>query len=249
MGSNPTPGSHIMKRKYSRKLSTERRKNNRKIVTLSALSLTVIVILFLYGIPLVVRYTEFITNIRSSNTPFASNDQTPPSPPRLDLSSDYTNREEIDINGSSEPGSTVELRINNSQIEVLTNKEGRFSTTVTLTEGDNRIRAKARDAAGNESSSSDEINVIFDKTAPEVEITSPSDGSTYYGQTQKQITIQGNTESNARVTLNDRIVIVENDGTFRRQYTLSDGDNVLQIKVEDQAGNSTEIELKVIYSE
>lgn len=237
-----------MTRQYSRKQKVEEKKNVRKIVTFSIISVTLVALLLVFGIQLIVRYTDFISSLSNSNTPFSRNDQTPPTQPRIDLANEATNRETIDINGSSEPGSTVIIRNNNDEIEVLTNKEGRFSTSITLVKGANIIRAKARDAVGNESFLTNEITIVFDDEEPELEIIKPVDNAQFYGTTQKQLTVEGKTESNARVTINERVVVVDSTGHFAHQYSLSDGQNSFKIKVEDEAGNAIEKEIVVTYS-
>ncbi len=233
---------------YSRKEKIEEKKNIRKVIVFSILSVSLVAFLFVFGIQLVVRYTDFISSLSNSNTPFKKDDVTPPTQPRIELVSESTNRSKIDINGSSEPGSTVLIRKNNDEYEVLSNREGRFSLSVELNDGDNIIRAKSRDSAGNESILTEEIVIHFDNKEPELEIVKPGDNAEFYGQSQKQMTIEGRTESTARVSINEKVIIVDGNGHFHNQYSLSEGENTFKIKVQDEAGNATEREIKVIYN-
>ncbi|HCC08850.1 TPA: hypothetical protein DEP81_02600, partial [Candidatus Woesebacteria bacterium] len=118
--------------------------------------------------------------------------------------------------------------------------DGQFSFGVTLQDGINTFAATATDQSGNQSQKSDDHQITFDKKTPDLEITSPSDGSSYFGSNQRQITITGKTETDAKVTINDRIISVDDSGIFQYTTTLNEGSNTFNVKSTDQAGNTTE---------
>jgi len=59
---------------------------------------------------------------------------------------------------------------------------------------------------------------------------------------------EGKVEENAKVQINDRVVVVESDGTFSFVTTLSEGQNNFTVKAEDEARNKVEKNLKVTYA-
>lgn len=238
-----------MARGYSHRARTEEKKNIRKAFLLTILTVGLVAVILVFGIPLVVKYAGLITDIRKSSTPIEVDDTTPPPPPKIDPLPDFTNQTNIDINGSTEPGATVTISVNRNTTEILANKSGRFSSNVGLNDGDNTIFAYSKDAHGNESSKTENINIVFDNEPPDLSISSPENGSEFFGSRQRQMTISGSTEESSSVSINERFVVVAGDGSFNYTTTLSEGNNEFKIKAEDRAGNSTEQNLTVTFSE
>jgi bacillopeptidase F len=234
--------------RYSRRATKEQQKNIRRAVFFGILTLGVFLLFFFFGLPTVARFAAFLTELRTSTQPVEINDTTPPAPPKLEEPHEYTNKTSIEIEGTTEPGATVTIYANSNEEEVLANKNGEFSFDWSLLDGDNKIYAKSKDAAGNESQESKVYYVTYDNDPPELTITSPEDGKTFYGSQERQITIEGNTEEGASVTVNDRLVVVDSQGEFTFATSLSDGENKFMVKATDKAGNTEETELTVNYS-
>lgn len=175
-------------------------------------------------------------------------DNIPPSPPQIAPLPEATNSASLDILGSAEAGSTLDLFLNGAEVKkVLVGDKGRFRLgSIKLTEGENNIFAKAVDEAGNESQESIRQTIIYDKEPPTLEIESPKDGKSFFGD-QKEIDIRGKTEKDAIVNINERKVIVNLDGSFDSVYSLSEGPNEISIVASDKAGNKTQKSLKVYY--
>ena len=212
--------------------------------------LTILAILgvLFYGLPSVARFAAFLSDLRKSSLPVDRNDTTPPAPPRLDRLPEATKEPEIEISGVTEEGATVILTLNGKDEEVVADADGKFRFSYSLRKGENQILAKAKDRAGNESQPTAGITVLFDNEAPKLDISAPADGSQFYGDGQRQLAIKGTTEVGITLTINDRIVKVEEDGTFTFATTLADGENSFNLKSADKAGNQTEKTLKVNFS-
>jgi len=60
------------------------------------------------------------------------------------------------------------------------------------------------------------------------------------------VTIEGTVNEEARIWINERLVIVD-QGVFRNSYRLSQGSQDIVIKAVDQAGNETETTLTLSY--
>lgn len=234
--------------RYSRRSSTQQKKNIRRAILFGILTIGAILVFFFFGLPTVARFAAFLTDLRSSSLPVEINDTTPPAPPRLSEPPKYTSKTAIVIEGTTEPGATVMVFANRDEEEVLSNKDGKFSFEWELLDGENKIFAKAKDAAGNESQESRVYYITYDNDPPELTVNNPENGKTFYGSQERQITIEGVTEEGASVTINDRLVVVDSQGEFTFATTLSDGENNFNIKATDRAGNTEEMDLTVNYS-
>ena len=234
--------------RYSRLASVEEKRNMRRAFLFTILTILAILGVLFYGLPSVARFAAFLSDLRKSSLPVDRNDTTPPAPPRLDRLPEATKEPEIEISGVTEEGATVILTLNGKDEEVVADADGKFRFSYSLRKGENQISAKAKDRTGNESQPTAGITVLFDNEAPKLDISAPADGSQFYGDGQRQLAIKGTTEVGITLTINDRIVKVEEDGTFTFATTLADGENSFNLKSADKAGNQTEKTLKVNFS-
>jgi len=237
-----------MARFYSRLKTTEERRNLRTAVVLGLLTVLLIGGIFVFGLPVVAKFAAFLTDLRKSGEPVEVNDTTPPAPPRLDTLPEATNKTQIEVSGESEPGATVIISFNKKAQEVLADSEGSFRFTFDLKDGKNTLLALAKDTAGNESQKTDEFMLIFDDDEPSLNINSPSEGASFFGAKQRQVVIEGTTDSEASLAINERFVLVEEDGSFAFATTLSEGENTFNFKAQDKAGNQTEKSLKLTFT-
>ncbi len=237
-----------MRRNYSRLETIEERKNIRRTFLFGILTVAFLIFLFFLGIPVLVKFTGFFTDLGKSQKPIDKTDTIPPAPPQIKIPADYTNKTSLDISGNTEAGATVKLFYNSNEEEVLADRDGKFSLNFQLDKGENTISATAKDANGNESQKSPTYTIIFDNEPPKIEISSPSGGTEFFGSKARQLTIKGTTESEADLTINDRVVAVDDDGSFAFLTTLSEGENNFKIKAVDKAGNAEETSLTVRFS-
>ena len=237
-----------MRRPYSRLTRTEEKRNLKKAYTYIALTILSFALLLLLGIPAIVKMSAFLSELRGSSEPITKDDTTPPPPPQIDVLPEGTNKQNLEIKGSTEPKVTVIIIHNGDVSETLSGDNGQFSHTITLKEGENVINAYSKDASGNEGQVSNEQTVVYDNDAPELTVSTPSDGQEYFGARQRQITIEGKTEENTSILINDRFVAVEDDGSFAYTTTLNEGENNFVVKATDNAGNIAEKAIKVTFS-
>jgi hypothetical protein len=235
--------------RFSRRFTNiEERKNTRNAVFFGLLTIAALAVLYFVGIPTLGRLATLVSSLKGNNKKISSSDITPPPAPKFKYFPEFTNQQSLILAGNTEAGATVKLTFDGKTQEVLADNNGQFSFNVTLQDGVNTFAATATDQTGNQSQKSDDYQITFDNKAPDLEITSPSDGSSFFGSTQRQITIQGTTESGAQVTINDRIISVDDTGLFQYTTTLNEGGNTFNVKVTDQAGNTTEKSLTLNFS-
>lgn len=163
--------------------------------------------------------------------------------PTLEELPEYTKEEKIRVKGRSQDGMTVVILVNSNKKEVVADAQGEFNAEVTLSKDTpNEIYVYAMNNSGLQSGSSRKYIVNFDDKPPILEIISPSSGSTYYLETQRNQRIEGQTEENVSVFVNDRVVIVNNENKFNFPVRLENGENKFTIKAIDEAGNETKVE-------
>lgn len=237
-----------MRRTYSRLASVEERKNVKSAFLFIFLTIAGMLVLFFIGIPALGKFAAFVSELGKSNKAITINDRTPPAPPHFNTINDFTNQQNISISGSSEPGATVKLIFNGNEQNALSDKDGNFSFNLNLDNGDNNFSATSVDPAGNISQKTQNYKITFDNKPPDLNIDSPSDNSQLFGSAQRQVTIKGTTEAEAQITINDRVVFVDDSGKFQYTTTLNEGANSFTVKAVDAAGNSTEKSLTLNFS-
>jgi len=198
------------------------------------------------GLPLLAKLSLFLTEIKGKENLIVT-DQIPPFPPQLEVPYSATNSAQITLSGTAEANSTVTLYLNDQPLkEILVGKDGTFTKRVTLDDEENKITAIATDQAGNKSSFSAVTTIFYKKKLPLLEIESPRDEKLEVNK--KELEIKGRTDPEVSLTINQRLVLVENDGSFSHLITLSTGENLIEIMAVDQAGNQTKAERKIIYT-
>jgi bacillopeptidase F len=215
---------------------------------LVVLTVGILIILVIWGIPAFIRLTGVWGEMRSGKSN-GIQDSIAPFTPQLNINYDATSSATVRLAGNSEAGSTVSLYIDENKIaEAKTNDSGEFSfDEVRLSEGDNHLSVQARDDADNQSQRSKPINIIYDHTPPDLSISSPNDNQEFYGDSEKVVKITGTTETGADVYVNDNFTTVDSKGNFERRLALQDGDNQIEIRAVDQAGNETKKSLHLVF--
>jgi hypothetical protein len=240
----------MAKRRRSRLARKQEIRSFRKAVFFGFLTVLIALALVFLGIPAMIRLAIFLGDIRSSSQPVEPEDVLPPAPVSFQSPPEATNSAQFSLEGFAEQGATVEIFINDYSVKkVVAESGGTFQATgLNLKEGRNVIFATATDKTGNTSQASRKVTVIFDQKPPELEISSPEEGSEFSGDNEKRVSVKGKAEEGSTIMVNDKVVIVDFEGNFEYPLTLSEGENTIKILVTDKAGNQTGKEIKVKYS-
>lgn len=238
-----------MIRRKSRLARKEEAKSIHRAIFYGGLTFLIALGLVFLGIPVLIRMAIFLGNLRSSSLSVETQDTLPPPPPRLSPILEATNSAQIKIEGFAEPGAVVKIFASDIlEKETVANKNGTFSIgSFELTLGKNEIHALATDEAGNTSQKSNRLTVSYDRTPPELSILEPAKENRLIEEENK-ITVKGKTEKGATVYINDHIVIIDSEGNFQYPVTFGEGENEINVKATDQAGNRTEEKIIVNYS-
>jgi len=238
-----------MRRKYRSYLKrNEESRHIKRAIALTISTIAIGLLILFFGLPAIINFSSFVAGLKKSNTPVEVNDTTPPIVPRFDTLPEATNNAKLKLSGTTEPGAFVTIEYGIYEDEVVAGSDGSFNLIINLKEGDNTIRAYSEDSSGNKSTEVVTADVKYDTTPPKFDVETPSNGSTFYGSKQRQVTISGITETDSQITINDRFVYVEEDGKFAFATTLSDGENKFIVKSTDAAGNSSEKELTLNFT-
>ncbi len=108
---------------------------------------------------------------------------------------------------------------------------------------DNAVVMNAVDPAGN-TAGSVEFVITVDRTPPELSVLEPEVDSVVYSP---DVVIRGATEPGAYLTVDGRVVTVEDNGTFSLQATLEEGMNSFTLLAEDGLGNTDELVYSLVY--
>jgi hypothetical protein len=236
-------------RRTSKILAQQEREVYKRLLVVLSIVVIVIFIIFFWGFQILVKFADFLTWVQGSNQTSSTQSTIPPASPDLDSLPPATNSAQIKITGTAESGSELEIFINNNSRErLLVGADGKFKVeNFTLQEGKNDIQAFVTNKSGVKSQPSPLIEIIFDKTKPSLEISKPNNGDTITGSSNR-IEIEGQTDPDNSVTVNGYWAIVDQEGKFTYNYSLSDGENKLTIEASDIAGNKTVATRKVFYS-
>ncbi|HYN87284.1 MAG TPA: FlgD immunoglobulin-like domain containing protein [Ardenticatenaceae bacterium] len=137
----------------------------------------------------------------------------------------------LQIEGSTAPDATVWLNDEVAPIPVDAN--GVFRVSRQLVEGQNHVVVRAADSAGNESRAESEISLLTQP--PAITLLAPEAG-TWFGE--NVVNVAGTVPPGVSVTVNDRPATVDEEGNFRLDVVLLEGDNVIRVVATDAVGNS-----------
>jgi len=232
----------------SRLRNYQDRKERRQIFLTLGGIVGVFLFLAIFGVRILVAFSLFVDQLRGSTPKDQQQSQTIILSPQLDPLPTAVNSTEIQITGKAKGDVTILLYVNEDQTEkIKVNQDASFTfSNVKLREGTNTISAKAMDEKNNTSDLSEVLMVQVKKSKPTLDILNPSDNAQISGETGVT-TVNGKTDQDNSVTVNDRFVVVKSDGSFSYDLSLKEGEQTITIVAKDIAGNETIIERKVTY--
>lgn len=214
----------------------------RRIFLLSAVSVVLIFILLTVGVAALGKFADFL-GLFFKGQEAGQTEETNIPAPILDTVSDMTNNENFKLTGFSASGEKVEIYKNDEIVGEIPLESGKFEHEILLEIGENRIAAKAIGANGRSSDFSPTVVMTLDKTEPKLEVTNPQNDQSFFGN--NRITVEGKTEKDAQVFVNNFLANVGVEGDFDALIALVDGDNEVEVKALDEAGNSNIVKIKV----
>lgn len=227
----------------------ERKKDEqitKKTVFLGFLTVFIFVLIIVFGLPLLIKFSIFLGNVKSKKETVTKN-IVPPLAPRLIIPFEATSSNKIKIDGFAESGSKVELLKNDESIgETDVSDDGNFSfDNIELSEGENNFSAIATKEDSGTSDVSKIAAVLFDVTPPELIMSNPSEDSLKVDSADFDII--GKSEKGVNVTISNKVAVVDADGNFKLKIQLNPGKNDIEIIVKDEALNETKKTISITY--
>lgn len=234
---------------HSRRDRVQEKRSTRAGILFLIGSAILVILLAKYGLRLLPNILDKASGFKTTQQVVTSTDKTPPGPPSLDINSNFSTKEETFVfKGKAETDSKVSLYKNGAlSQEKQISDNSLFEFSVNLEKGPNSLAVTATDQFGNTSEKSTMLIVTFDSDPPNLEITQPQDKKEFFSQ-DKNISVEGSTDPESKVTINDRVTIVSSEGKFSIRISLNEGQNNLLITSTDLAGNKSEKTLTVSYS-
>ena len=216
----------------------------KRIFTLSILSIIIIAVLLTLGIPTLGKFADLLDRVFKKG--IVNSQQQVPSllPPRFDQLAKDTGEQKINISGFAASGNKVELYLDNIKVDEVEITEGRFEfKDIKLVNGENKVKARTIDDSGKSSDFSAEEIINLDTTEPSLDVITPVDGQIF--ERNNRVKVEGNTEKDAQVYANGFLANVDASGNFEVTVPLVEGDNTIEVKALDDAGNSKIVGVKV----
>ncbi len=219
----------------------------RKTVFLGLLTVVVFVLVIVFGLPFLIKFSIMLGEARSKQDSQTQEKVLPPMSPRLILPFEATNSSQIVISGLAEKNMMVELLKNDVSIaKTQTNDAGEFSFDgIQLDSGDSKFTAVAISDKGGSSESSKEVTVTYDNNAPALTMLNPSEDS--LSVDSADFDVIGQSEQEVSITINGQVAMVDDNGKFKLKVQLNTGKNNIEIVVKDLAGNETKKTIVLTY--
>lgn len=235
--------SYRSKRGNSRLLKKQEKEMRKQTVFFIFLAIALLLFFIFIIVPNIIKlFFNFFDDEQIS----IENDLPPQAPILFEAPPEATFSAQLQLEGYADPQSRVIFVLNGNQVEeALVNEEGQFNQLLELNKGDNQLAIYSVNTSGTESLQTKTYQVIFDDEAPLINIIEPAPDSVIELKRNRITTIIGETEALAKVYINERLVLAGEDGKFSSTYYLDEGDNNLKFLVTDQAGNQSELEIKV----
>lgn len=224
-------------------------RSRKKIILAVAGIIGIIVLVFLFGVPLIINLSLLFEKPGGTNS---QSDTTSAyiAAPVINPMPQATNSAQILLSGSAQKGLTVMLYVNDVKVdEKEVDEDSSFSfDDIKVDEGENTIKTKAKDNKKNVSVYSPEIKITYLNKPPSLSIDEPTEGRSF-GKDDSPIQVKGKTDPKVKVTVNDFWAIVDAEGNYSYTLPLQGGENRIKVVATDEAGNKTEKEVKVSYSQ
>lgn len=224
----------------------EERSQLKKAFYLVIVSVIIAFFLFSFGIGVLSGFADVLNKIFNNDSE-NTNAKEPAQMPILDSLPDATSSSKLKVSGFAFGAKKVFFFVNGEKSGEAEVSADKFSfENLTLKEGINEINAKSLSSDQVESDFSKSYSVILDRTAPELTVESPSDGQTFSGT--NRISVKGKTEKDAQVYAGGFLANVNPEGNFEVFVPLIEGDNEIEVKAIDVAGNINSEKIRVRFN-
>lgn len=232
----------IKKRRIERLARREEKNLVKRIFYLSAFSIILAIFIFTLGIPILSKFADLTGGLLGGGDSDKPKDTTL-SAPIIDPLPEATNSAELTVSGFAQEAQNVKIYLGDLVVGEVKPEAGSFEyNDLSLKNGENKISAKSV-FLGKESDFSNTETVIFDKEEPKLEIETPVEGQTI--SVNNRVRVIGQTDKDSQVYANGFLGSTDSEGKFEVTVPLVEGENTIEVKAIDEAGNSVSKSVKV----
>lgn len=148
-----------------------------------------------------------------------------------------TNSARFTVTGTVTNYDELEFYINGKKIKDLTFKSSdSFSEEIgSLQLGQNEVYFKALTKKSKEQKESPKYSILYKTVKPKLEILEPAQETTK--TSNQEIKISGKTDQEVFIKINNLPTVIDSSGNFQTTIRLKEGENVIEVTAEDNAGN------------
>ena len=218
----------------------------KKALIYLAIALIAVFAIFTIGFKLIINSSVFIANLFGNKLETDLFQSETLADININEIPSATNSSELKVSGNTYNIDTIIIFINNQESKKLSiSSKNEFITTInTLNDGENEIYFVGEIKKSDKRKKTETFLILSKITKPKIEISSPSDNSI---TPKSEIKILGKTDQNVSIRINGLPAVVSSEGIFDKTVQLKEGENKIIISAEDEAGNSDELTLTVIY--
>lgn len=232
----------MKKRRIERLARREEKNLVKRIFYLSTFSVLLAIFIFTLGIPILSKFADLTGGLLGGGDGDKPKD-TILTAPIIDPLPEATNSVKLTVTGFAGEAGTVKIYLGDSAIGEIKPEAGKFEyKDISLKNGENKISAKASFSGKDSDFSNIEI-VIFDKDEPKLEIETPVEGQTI--SVNNRVRVIGQTDKDSQVYANGFLGSTDGEGKFEVTVPLVEGENTIEVKAIDEAGNSVTKSVKV----
>ena len=222
-----------------------RQQNNNKTIGYLLLLIVVIIFLATVGVRLLLNTSIFISNF-INNGKSSDTRQTAKllgKPIIVDIP-DATHSATIAITIDNVKNTKIAILVNDIVQNELLSDENSIETEIDLDEGDNTVQVETTDPKSNEKKQSPIYRVSYIQEKPKLDLTTPVDGMI---TDKEDITVSGNVGADISIRVNSQPVVVSGDGSFNTVVKLVNGENIIEVIAQNQAGTTETQTITVSY--
>lgn len=232
----------IKKRRIERLARREEKNLVKRIFYLSTFSVLLAIFIFTLGIPILSKFADLTGGLLGGGGDEKPKETTLTAP-IIDPLPEATNSAKLAVSGFASDADAVKIYLSDSPVGDAKVEAGKFEyKDLGLKNGENKISAKAS-FSGKDSDFSNIETVIFDRDEPKLEIETPVEGQTI--SVNNRVRVIGQTDKDAQVYANGFLGSTDADGKFEVSVPLVEGENTIEVKAIDEAGNSVSKSVKV----
>ncbi|MEO6509092.1 MAG: hypothetical protein ABIO02_03995 [Patescibacteria group bacterium] len=216
-----------------------------KVALMVGILLVLLAFVFFIGFQVILKSSGFVGTIGSKSETDSSDVDNFFGTLNVDDLPIATNSAKLMISGSVDDFDKLEFYINDKKVDSSPADTDTFNEIIgNLTKGKNEIYVKALTNDKKHSKTSPILSITYTNEKPLLEITSPGDNAKV---NKSEVKIEGKTDKGVEIKINDLPTVVDAQGSFQQAITLKEGENKIHVVAQDDAGNTEQRELTIVY--